>query len=231
MSISMHQGPFSMVNFQAVPTVQPGLSIGDRLHAWVARKTRARLARHERALIARHAGAGSEGDAEAGTVKGEVLTLDGQRGTPETRLARLRARPTGSIDAVVSVGALAGATDVGATLQEIQRVLRSGGRLIFVEAVTAPAGTRLRGLQRTFDWLWRLLAGSPTTLRDLWNDLKAARFDGLDFQHINLPGVAGLPVPHLFGEARMVAAKPVTERLSPAGRKVAWNQPLVAFFG
>ena len=54
-----------------------------------------------------------------------------------------------SADAVISTAVLCSVDDQGKALQEISRVLRPGGRFIFVEHVAAERGTVLRGIQRT----------------------------------------------------------------------------------
>ena len=43
--------------------------------------------------------------------------------------------------------------DVAASLREARRVLRPGGKLLFIEHVAAPAGTPLRAMQ-----VWRVLS-------------------------------------------------------------------------
>src|SRR5690606_22821288 len=55
-----------------------------------------------------------------------------------------------SMDAVVSTLVLCSVRDVRASLAEIRRVLRPGGRYVFIEHVAAPAGS---GLRRWQNWL------------------------------------------------------------------------------
>lgn len=199
-----------------------GLGLGDRLRAWLGGKSLVRLAAGQRAQLERR---------RPGASRGEVLCLDRLRGTPAARLARLRGMPDASVDTVVSAGALAAADDVEALLAEAKRVLRPGGRLLFVEPVVAAAGSRLRRTQQALAGLWRLVAG--TTLGDLWNDLKTARFGRLDFERINLPALGGVPVPHIVGEAhlpprRHPAAGPAQGRQGPRARRAA-SPPSPAF--
>jgi SAM-dependent methyltransferase len=201
-----------------------GPSMAARVKTWLAGKSRARLAHSERRLLE-----------QTGAAAGESLTLDGLRGLHAGRMARLAATADASVDTVVTVAALAEAPDVDSLLAEIRRVLRPGGRLLFVEPVAAPAGTRLRRLQRTFDWLWRVLAGSVRVPRDLWNDLKTARFGALSYRQLSVPGLFGLPVPHLVGQAMRTGQEeprptPVPSR-RPAAPDVGTTQPAYAFFG
>lgn len=161
-----------------------------RLAGWRAVRRRAQLASQERALLAR-----------AQVAPGaRVLSLGGLGGILSTGLARLRGTADGSVDLVVTVAALADADDVMEVLAQVQRVLRPGGRLLFVEPVVARAGTRLRRAQRLWRWLWPVIAGAVHPPRDLWNDLKAARFQRLSLEHLNLVSL-GVPVPYIMGEA------------------------------
>jgi SAM-dependent methyltransferase len=224
----MNAAALSMSMSMAAPGTQlrqrPSLRM--RLRTWLARKSRARLARAERELLARCPAA-----------TGQVLALDGLRGLPAGRLARLAATPDASVDTVVSVGALAEAADVAVLLIAIKRVLRPGGRFLFVEPVAAPAGTRLRRVQRAFDSLWRFLAGTVRAPRDLWNDLKTARFDGLTYAQVSVPGLARLPVPHLVGEAIRIGQEeshppaPAARARRSGALEPGSTLPAFAFFG
>ena len=64
-----------------------------------------------------------------------------------------------SIDAVVCTLVLCTIGEPEETLQEIVRVLKPGGRLLFYEHVAAPSGSWLRTAQATVRPFWALLAG------------------------------------------------------------------------
>jgi SAM-dependent methyltransferase len=219
--------PATLTDFRAAGVEPVAVSGMDRLQGWLAEKSRVRLAAAERALV----------DRLWSGRPGVAITLDGERGSAAGHMARLRSARNGHVDAVITVGALAGAVDVALMLMEIKRVLRPGGRLLFVEPVAAPAGTRRRAFHTALDRLWRVVAGVATAPRDLWNDLKAARFARLTFHAVNLPGVGGVPVPHLVGEASMPTAPATAQAVTgspPRDRAVprlSWSAPPFAFFG
>jgi SAM-dependent methyltransferase len=64
--------------------------------------------------------------------------------------------PTGSVDAMVCTLVLCTVPDPAAALAEARRVLRPGGRLVFVEHVAAPEGTARAALQQLLraGWQW-----------------------------------------------------------------------------
>lgn len=223
----------SSIDLPSLARPQLSPSLVERLQAWLAARVRARLAPRQRALL--------PSASVKATAFGGVLALDAERGNATRRLARLRATADASIAVVVSVGALADAADASVLLAEIQRVLRPGGRLLFVEPVAALAGTRLRRLQSSLKRAWRVVAGSRNAPRDLWNDLKAAHFAWLEYAPRKLRGLLGLPVPHLVGEAVRIAAPPISDapRDRPAGppsglpalATLSWGGATFAFFG
>lgn len=68
---------------------------------------------------------------------------------------------TGTVDTVVSTLVLCSVGDVDEVLAEVRRVLRPGGRLLLLEHVAAPTGTRTRAAQRQVD-------GLRTSVRTCW---------------------------------------------------------------
>src|SRR4051794_9334539 len=133
---------------------------------------------------------------------------------PDPHMARrLRARVTdlveapaealpfadGSFDTVVSTLVLCTVSDVPAALAEIRRVLRPGGRLLFLEHVRAPSGSRLEHWQDRLHGPWKAFACGCHCNRDLPSTLREAGFD-VDAQPLEwrfMPAVVrpGLPRP------------------------------------
>ena len=86
--------------------------------------------------------------------KGRGVTLTGQVASAEALPF-----PDGSFDAVVSTLVFCTVRDPRQALREVSRVLRPGGKFVFVEHVWAEDGTFLHAQQRALDPLQQLLAG------------------------------------------------------------------------
>jgi SAM-dependent methyltransferase len=72
-----------------------------------------------------------------------------------------------SFDTVVSTFVLCTVPDVAAALREVRRVLADDGRLLFLEHVRAPEGSRLARRQDRLHRPWRALACGCNCNRDL----------------------------------------------------------------
>lgn len=125
-----------------------------------------------------------------------------QRGLQvELRDGRAEQLPAGdaSVDVVVSTLVLCSVTDPTRTLSEVRRVLKPGGKFVFIEHVAAPPGTGLRRLQNLIQPLWTLLADGCHPNRETWTALEQAGFASLHIEHFRLP--IGPASPHIAGVA------------------------------
>ena len=84
--------------------------------------------------------------------------------------------PPQSFDTVVATLVLCSVTDPQRVASEIQRVLRPGGILLFLEHVAAPAGTWTRRAQGILEPLWKRFAGNCHLTRETGPLLESAGF-------------------------------------------------------
>lgn len=105
----------------------------------------------------------------------------------------------GSMDAVVATLVLCSVHDIDTTLAEIRRVLKPGGKYIFVEHVAAPAGSGLRRRQEWIQPLWGFFADGCHPDRESWRNLAGAGFSHLEVKHFDI----SMPIvrPHIAGFA------------------------------
>ncbi len=117
-----------------------------------------------------------------------------------TNPARDTGLPDACADVVISTLVLCSVPDVPEALAELRRILKPGGRLLFIEHVAAPDDSWLCTCQRGIRPLWRRLGDgcrpdrhTEQALREQFADVSVERFR------------TGLPVvsPHIMGTARM----------------------------
>ncbi len=108
--------------------------------------------------------------------------------------------PDESMDAVISTHVLCSVPQLEDSLGEILRVLRPGGRLVFLEHVAAPHDTRLRALQDLVQpvWTWVGLGCYPN--RETGEMISHAGFARVEMERFEYPG-AGPVAPHVTGIA------------------------------
>ena len=105
----------------------------------------------------------------------------------------------GAADAVVSTLVLCSVADVRQSLAEARRVLRPGGRFVFVEHVAAPPGTALRRFQTVLRGRWGWLADGCRPDRETEAAIRAAGFATVETEAFRAP--LGLAAPHVAGVA------------------------------
>jgi SAM-dependent methyltransferase len=130
--------------------------------------------------------------------RGERLGID-----VDVRAATGEALPAAdhSVDAVISTLVLCSVRDPEAVLREVRRVLRPGGRFVFVEHVAAPHGTGLRHIQRALSPVWGALSDGCHPDRDTGRLIDAAGFADVDQRAFRLPVL--IMGPHVAGVARV----------------------------
>lgn len=107
----------------------------------------------------------------------------------------------GMADVVVSSHVLCSVSNLDRALREVQRVLKPGGYLIFLEHVAADSCTWTRRIQEGVAPLWKTLFDNCHPNRETLQALEAAGFATLDYHHFQIP----LPLvsPNIAGIATM----------------------------
>jgi SAM-dependent methyltransferase len=127
--------------------------------------------------------------------------LEGARVPVEVSAAGAEALPfpDGSFDTVVSTLVLCTVPDQAAALDEVRRILRPGGRLLFIEHVRA-AGSMARWQDR-LEPLWRRLFGGCHPNRDTVAAIEDAGFEIEMFESFYPPDPLSVLTPHVQGSA------------------------------
>ncbi len=107
--------------------------------------------------------------------------------------------PDGSFDTVVSTLVLCTVPDQETALDEVGRVLRPGGRLLFIEHVRA-AGSAARWQDRV-EPLWKRLLGGCHPNRDTVAAIEEAGFEIETFESFYPPDPLSALTPHVQGSA------------------------------
>jgi SAM-dependent methyltransferase len=107
--------------------------------------------------------------------------------------------PKGRFDAVFATLVLCSVADPLRVLCEVRRVLRPGGRYIFIEHVAAPAGSRTRWWQERTGPMWRVLGDGCSPARETAKTIASAGFARVDVEAFDVP----VPIfrPHIAGVA------------------------------
>jgi SAM-dependent methyltransferase len=123
---------------------------------------------------------------------------------PSLQVTRCKAEQlpfdSGRFDVVVMTLVLCSVRSPSLALSEVSRVLKPGGRLVFVEHV-ASRDPGLRAWQERLQPLWSLVAGNCHLAREAVTEISAAGFTTLALQRERMPGAPALVAPTVRGVA------------------------------
>ena len=109
-----------------------------------------------------------------------------------------------SFDTVVSIVVLCTVEDQHRALQEIRRVLRPNGQLLFSEHVRAEDPKQARWQDR-LEPIWGVVANGCHPNRRTLDAIREAGFDVSDIEQGELPGVPALMRPYVSGRANITS--------------------------
>jgi ubiquinone/menaquinone biosynthesis C-methylase UbiE len=117
-----------------------------------------------------------------------------------------------SVDTVISTLVLCCVNSQQRTLQEVLRVLKPGGKLLFIEHVAAPQGSWLRRLQNLLTPLWKRLGDGCRPNRETHVEVARAGFEKVDYESITAPTL--IVSPQIVGIATKTASRNNMSRAS-----------------
>lgn len=106
-----------------------------------------------------------------------------------------------SVEAVVGTLVLCTVENPKRVVSEVRRILRPGGRYIFLEHVAAPMGTRLRAVQNFLHKPWHWLFEGCNLNRNTHSLLTEQAFSSVDMGCFMLQSMFAPVTPHIFGLA------------------------------
>ncbi len=109
----------------------------------------------------------------------------------------------GVVDVAISTLVLCSVPDIESVLNELRRVLRPGGRFLFIEHVAAPRGTGLRFLQSIMCPAWRMFGDGCRINREIGMAIERAGFSSVEIRSLRVPSPPAprWVSPHIIGQA------------------------------
>jgi SAM-dependent methyltransferase len=120
---------------------------------------------------------------------------------PAVAVSSSRAIPSLSADVVICTLVLCSVDDPAAVLQEVLRILRPGGRFLFLEHVAAKRGSRRHRSQCRIRRIWGWAGDGCDVCRETAAALAAAGFSTIEMEEFDLESL-GPAAPHIMGVAR-----------------------------
>lgn len=108
--------------------------------------------------------------------------------------------PNNSCDVVLATRVLCSAGNPGEVVKEIYRILKPGGKYIFLEHVAAPQGTIHRFIQNIFNPLNRIMVGNCHINRENGKIIERTGFSNLSLSCERAMSSIG-PLPYIWGVA------------------------------
>ncbi len=106
-----------------------------------------------------------------------------------------------SVDVVLVTLVLCSVNNPVQMICEAKRILKPGGKLIFIEHVAAARKTGLRFLQEIFNPVGKFIADGCNCNRETWKFLESAGFQKLEISHQKINGTIPFLSPHIIGYA------------------------------
>lgn len=114
--------------------------------------------------------------------------------------------PTNSMDFVISSEVLCSVNNVQKSLQEIKRVLKPGGKFLFLEHVVDKKNVIRRTVQKAVPYTpWACYSDGCHPARDLGKEMEKAGFSEVDFEEYMQEGqgiILNINRPHIVGYAK-----------------------------
>jgi len=109
--------------------------------------------------------------------------------------------PDESADYILCTLVLCSVPDPAAVIDEMKRILKPGGKIIFIEHVAARKRSGLRIIQNFVNPLNRFMADGCNCNRETWSYLNKAEFGQVEISHHSVKGVLPFHKPHIMGYA------------------------------